>query len=420
MEAILSMKVLIVTQYFWPENFRINDLCAALSERGHDVTVLTGKPNYPDGKFFADFTAQPAKYDHYLGCDIIRVPIVSRGTGSGLKLLCNYLSFFLSASTLGLMRLRKKKFDVVFVCQLSPVTIAIPAIVYKKLFNTPIVMWVLDLWPESLESVGIVKSKKGLNYVGKLVSYIYKQCDLVLGQSKAFHEGISKYCHDQRKIRYFPSWAESIFSEGVDEINTPLICDDGVFKVLFAGNLGEAQDFNSVLKAVEILKADDLKVKVFIVGDGRQKEWLKEQIIERHLDNYICLLGRFPLEDMPAFYAAADALLVTLKDSPIFSMTIPGKVQSYMAAGKPILSMLSGEGSRVIDEGMCGLTAKSGDYRELAANIIEMSNMSRNDLAVLGENAQGYVSREFDRDILITQLEQWFLDVSKTCKGPIN
>lgn len=409
------MRILIVTQYFWPENFRINDLVDELVNRGHEVTVLTGKPNYPSGSLFPEFKAEPERFNEYKGCEVIRVPITMRGQGSGRKLVMNYVSYVVSASLIGFWKLRKKQFDVSFVYEPSPVTVCLPAIFYKKMKGVPVVFWVLDLWPETLEAIGVVKSPRILSWVGKLVRFIYNRCDLVLGQSEAFYKGIAEYCDDKNKIKYFPSWSETVFLESKNSGVNALMETDA-FKVLFAGNVGEAQDFPAILSAAEVIKAKNCNIKIFVVGDGRAFEGVKEQVQEKGLTETVILLGRFPLKDMPAFYSIADALLVTLKESKAFSMTIPGKVQTYMAAGKPILTMLSGEGSRVVDGARCGLTADSGDYNMLAENMISLSGYSSNELAELGENAKAYAQREFDRDTLISQLEHWFIDVFESAK----
>ena len=406
------MRILVVSQYFWPENFRINDLCAELVRRGHEVTVLTGNPNYPDGEVFPEFHSNPDTFNEYKGCRIVRVPMVYRGKGSSVRLLLNYLSYSLSASLVGLFKLRKLEFDVVFICQLSPVSIALPGIFYKKIYKKPVIMWVLDLWPETLEAIGVVKSKPILGLVGRLVAFIYNRCDLVLGQSKAFYDGIARYCTDKTKIKYFPSWSESVFADAVTFPVREIEKHQSVFKILFAGNIGDAQDFPAILNAATILKTKQLNAKYFIVGDGRALEWVKSEIIKQKLQNYVYLMGRHPLEAMPSFYASVDALLVTLQESPVFAMTIPGKVQSYMAAGKPILTMLTGEGSRVVAEANCGLIADSGDFEKLAQNILKMIQMPSEQLNDLGQNARNYSAKEFDRDKLITQLEQWFIEVS--------
>lgn len=401
------MNILIVSQYFWPENFRINDLCAELVKRGHEVTVLTGKPNYPEGKTFSSYQDDPAAFSAYQGCKVLRVPMVARGHGA-FMLMLNYLSYVVCASIFGAFRLRKSSFDIIFVYEPSPVTVCLPAIFIKKIKKIPVVFWVQDLWPETLEAVGVVKSQKVLNLIGRLVRYIYNHCDLVLGQSRAFYEGIAKYCNDSKKIRYFPNWAEDVSTGSnitlVDEITQY----DNTFNVLFAGNIGEAQDFPAILEAAALLKAWNFKARIFIVGDGRLQDWVKGEIAKQGLADYVFLLGRHPLEAMPDFYASVDSLLATLKKSPVFAKTIPCKVQSYMAAGKPLLTMISGEGSRIVTEAECGYIADSGDYKQLAKNIIQMSLLSGEDLSILGENARSYAKREFDRDKLITQLEIWF------------
>jgi len=399
------MRILVVTQYFWPENFRINDLCVELAKRGHEITVLTGEPNYPDGVIFDDYNITPSAYNQFQGCDIVRVPIIPRGKGSSFQLILNYISFAFSASLIGLFRLRKKKFDVVFVCQLSPATLALPAILYKKLYKIPVVMWVLDLWPESLEAVGIVKSPRLLSLVGKLVFFIYSNCDLILGQSKAFIEGIGRYCEDKSKIHYFPSWSEDIFSNNSVTKIKDISCFEDCFKIVFAGNIGDAQDFPSILKAMEILKLNKINIKLFLIGDGRKLSWVKEQVVQNGLGHHVYLLGRFPIEMMPSFYNSADALLVTLKASKIFSMTIPGKVQSYMAARKPIIAMLDGEGARVLKEAQCGSVSNSGDFNHLAQSIVTMAQLTHNEREELGFNANQFLVKEFDRAELITKLE---------------
>jgi len=406
------MRILVITQYFWPENFRINDLTSELVKRGHEVTVLTGKPNYPEGDVFPEFKDDSNRFSDYQGVEVVRVPMMTRGQGSLIKLLMNYLSYAASASTLGAFKLRKRKFDVIFVFEPSPITVGIPAVVIKKLKKVPVIFWVLDLWPETLEAVGVVKSNAALKVVGGLVSFIYNRCDLVLGQSRTFLKGIEKYCKDKSKIKYFPSWSEALFADKVTKDIESIKQYQNDFKVLFAGNIGDAQDFSSILNMVELLKSRDVNVKLFIVGDGRKLDWLKEQIQERGLQDWMFLMGRHPLESMPDFYTSADALLVTLKRNDVFSMTIPGKIQSYLTAGKPILAMLDGEGSYVIEESKSGLTCSSGDYEQLAEHIVTMSLLSKNKLDEMANNAKQYADKEFDRNKLISQLESWFQDVS--------
>jgi glycosyltransferase involved in cell wall biosynthesis len=403
------MRILVVSQYFWPENFRINDLCSEMVVKGHSVTVLTGEPNYPSGTKDGNYLLNKQKYNEFKGCKVVRVPLVARGDGK-LRLILNYISFFLFASTVGIWRLRKQKFDVIFVCQLSPVTSAIPAILYRKLYGTPVVMWVLDLWPDSLKAVGVVKSDKALLIINKLVQFIYNRCDLILGQSKSFVSEIQSNSSGVN-VDYFPSWAENVFEEKGNSTSV-FLSDDNTFDILFAGNVGEAQDFSNLLSALTILKIREVKVKFHVVGDGRYLETLKEKIFENDLGDYIKLWGRFPLEDMPKFFSSADVLFVSLKNNPTFSMTIPGKVQSYMMAEKPILASLSGDGADVILQSSCGLVSMPGDFKLLADNVESMINLSDDELKLMGGNGKAYASDHFNRSVLMSNLIDWFERVS--------
>lgn len=399
------MKILIVSQYFWPENFRINDLTQELVQRGHNVAVLTGIPNYPDGIVHKAYSKDPKAFTHFGGADVWRVPMLARGEGS-VRLLLNYLSFVLGGCLFGPWRLRGEKFDVIFVFGLSPVTLAIPAVLLGRIKRAPVVFLALDLWPETLAAVGVVRSPRILRWVGYLVSFIYQRCTLVLGQSRGFLGSIAQYCSDKEKIKYFPSWADDVFSQ-TDLVPAPEVqVKDGVFNVLFAGNIGEAQDLPSILTAAELLKYKTA-IRWLVVGDGRKAKWLREEVERRGLKDCFILLGRFPVERMPSFYAHADALLVSLKKDPLFSLTIPAKVQSYLAAGVPLLGMLDGEGASVILEAHAGLVCESGDSHGLAAAVIEMASMSPDQRRQMGLNGCAFANKEFDRNLLMSRLENF-------------
>lgn len=395
------MKVLVVSQYFWPENFRINDLVSELVERGHEVTVLTGQPNYPAGTIYPDFAANPAKYANFRGAEVLRVPLVPRGTGE-LRLLLNYISFAVTGSLYAARKLRHRKFDAIFVCQLSPPTAALPANLLRWLTGMPLVLWVLDLWPESLSAVGVTKSKVVLGAVDKLVSFIYRRCDLILVQSRAFIDRIANQAGSV-PIEYFPSWAEAVFNQGDCEPAPEVSTKEGGFNVMFAGNMGEAQDFPAILEAAERLK-EHRHIRWLIVGDGRMTQWVKDEIARRELGETVVLLGRHPVERMPSFFKHADALLVSLKDEPIFAMTIPGKVQSYLAAGIPVIAMLNGEGARVIDQAAAGMTCNAGDAGGLADSVLRMSRMSLQERKAMGQRGAKASAEQFDRDNLMNQL----------------
>lgn len=412
------MRVLVVSQYFWPETFRINDIVAELAGRGHDVTVLTGVPNYPEGTVHAGFREHPAAFSQHAGADIVRVPIVTRGKGQ-LRLAVNYASFALSGALLGAWRLRRRRFDIIFIFQVSPVTVAIPGLLLARMRGLPVMMWILDLWPESLSAVGAVQSASLLKLVGLLVNRIYRGCDLILGQSRLFAESVRQRGGPHARFEYFPAWSEAPFQadfSGVEPAPEVVPYRDGTFNVLFAGNLGDAQDFPAILDAAERLR-DRKDIRWLIVGDGRSADWLRAEIRHRGLSACVQMLGRHALERMPSFFYAADALLVSLKADPVFAMTIPGKVQAYLAAGLPIIGMLDGEGARVISEAGAGVVCASGDGAGLAAAVMQMQTLSAAERAELGARGRAYAAKEFDRMTLISRLEGWMGDLVAAAHG---
>jgi glycosyltransferase involved in cell wall biosynthesis len=397
----MRLRVLVVSQYFWPENFRINELVGELVARGDEVTVLTGRPNYPSGRLFPEFRADPAAFADYRGARVLRVPMLPRGRGS-LSLALNYLSFALSASMLGPWRLRGREFDVIFAFEPSPVTVGLPAILLRRLKHAPLVFWVLDQWPETLAAVGVVKSPRLLQWVGRLVSFIYHRCDVVLAQSRSLVPLIARYAPPQR-VAYFPNWAEVAESPESSEPAPEVPLAPGVFTIVFTGNIGESQNFLAILEAAERLRAHP-HIRWIIVGDGRMAEWVRAEVTRRGLSENFLLLGRFPPERMPSFYRTADALLVSLRPEPIFAMTVPGKLQSYLAAGMPVLAMLDGEGAQIVEEAQAGLACPSGDSAELARAVLRLAEMSRSERAAMARRAREFALREFDRDRLIDQL----------------
>lgn len=406
------MRVLIVTQYFWPEDFRINDLAAELARRGHEVVVLTGLPNYPDGRVYDEFVADERRYRNFRGVRVVRVPLIARGKG-GIRLIANYLSFAFNACLIGPWKLRGEKFDSIFAYEPSPITVGIPAALMRALKAAPMTLWVLDLWPETLRAIGAVRSPFILGCVGWLVSRIYDRCDLILAQSKSFVPQIEARCTRRtRRIEYFPSWAESIFDTQSDSHADELPPKNGKFDVMFAGNIGDAQDFPAILAAAERLR-DRPGIRWLIVGDGRAARWVAGEISRRRLQDAVLMLGRHPIERMPAFYTRADALLVTLKNEPIFAMTIPGKLQSYLVAGVPIIGMLNGEGARAIEAAGAGFACAAGDEEALARAVLAMSMMPPAERLSFGARGREYGHREFGREALIGQLEQWLATVRR-------
>lgn len=407
-----KLNILVVTQYFWPENMRVNDLVRDFIEKGHNVTVLTGLPNYPEGSVYERYRADPDSFMAYSGARVVRVPLIARGKRS-VSLVLNYLSFFTAASTAGAWKLRKDKFDVIFVYAVSPIMSAIPALVIGRLKQAPVFIWVLDLWPETLRAVGVVRNSRLLGLVGKMVSWIYNRADYLLMQSHGFFDNVKHYCTraiEPERLVYFPSWAEDDFSDASRPASTLLARDETVFTIMFAGNLGEAQDLPAVLEAAQTLKGK-ASIRWVIVGDGRMNEWLTEQVRSRQLDN-VLLLGRHPLEEIPGLFACADALLVSLKTNDVFEKTIPGKLQAYLASGKPILGMINGEAARVIDESGAGFSCASGDASALARISLELANANADDRERMGRSARSYYLANYSKTILLARLEQLFRDAT--------
>lgn len=404
------MQVLIVTQYFWPENFRINDVALGLKEKGHKVTVLTGQPNYPDGRIFPGYGCWSKMEEDYQGIRIVRSPLLPRGNGGAVRLLLNFCSFALSASIVGVLRCRSA-YDVILVFEPSPVTVGIPAVVLKKIKGAPIFFWVQDLWPESLSATGVTESRVILGLVASLVRHIYRQCDRILVQSEAFRTSIEQLGVQRDHILYLPNSAETFYQPLSLERDAPEQSRmPSGFRIIFGGNIGKAQSFETILGAAELLK-ERPDIHWIILGDGRMFSWLQEEVQKRGLDGTVHLLGRFPAEVMPRYFALADALLVTLRKQPIFSLTIPSKVQSYLACGKPIVAALSGEGARVIQDADAGLTSMPEDASALADAVLTLYHMSDEGRRAMGLRGRRYFETHFERALLLERLNGWMADI---------
>lgn len=399
------MHILIVTQYFWPENFRINDLAAGLVERGNRVTVLTGIPNYPEGHFFPGYGMFKRTREEYKGMRIVRIPIVPRGKGGALRLIINYFSYTMSACLLAPLLLRSQ-FDVIFFT-LSPLTEGIPALLLKKIKRVPIMFLVQDLWPESLSATGVITYSFVLKIVEKLMSFLYKGCDRILVQSRSFIPAIEVRGADTKRIDYFPNYAEELYSPVYVESDAPerAVIPKG-FIVMFAGNIGAAQDFPTILSAAERLKCFP-DIQWVIIGDGRMRPWVETHMRERGLEKCVHLIGRYPIETMPCFFSLADVLLVTLKNEPIFCFTVPGKVLSYMACAKPIVAAIDGEVARIMQESGSGVACAAENPEALAEAILKMHGMTDAERLQMGQKGRKYFEMNFERNRLINRLNGW-------------
>ena len=409
-------RLLIVSQYFWPENFRVNDLATGLASRGWTVTVLTGVPNYPEGQVFPDFAADRSRFATFGPVEIVRVPMSPRGRGA-LRLMLNYASFVALACTLGIWKLRGRRFEAIFMFETSPITSALPAVLLRRLKRAPLLLWVLDLWPETLGAVGVVRSPRLLALIGVLVSFIYRRCDRILVQSRGFADSIRKHAGTTASMRYLPSWTEAPQAEPMADVGDTIATLDDAFVVMFAGNIGEAQDFPAIVAAALLLR-DESRLRWAIVGSGRAEPWLRDAIRQHGLEDRIVLLGRFPPEAMPPLFARADALLVALTAQPLFALTIPGKVQSYLGAGRPILAMLDGEGARVVREAEAGLTVAAGDAAGLAGAVRTLMALPADDRAAMGHKGRRYAAATFDRETLIDRVGDWIDEAIADYRDP--
>ena len=386
------MKILLVSPHFFPEDFKCNDMAFELARRGHDVTVLSDIPNYPKGKFFDGYGIFKRRCEMVNGVKVIRALVIPRGKGGAIRLALNYMSFAFFASIIAVYLALFKRYDAVLVHETSPITVGIPAVIVKKIQRIPLYFWVLDLWPESLTAAGGINNKYIIGIFTAITRWIYRNSAKILISSKGFRHSITQKGNFGDKIIYFPNWVDSALCQK-SEFELPTLPEG--FIVMFAGNIGEAQDFDNIMRAANILKGRT-EIQFVIVGDGRKRQWVDEYILKNGLSSTVHCVGRYPLAAMPSFFERADAMLVTLKDEPIFNLTVPAKVQAYMSAGKPIIAMLNGEGAGLIEEVGCGHSVAAGDAEALADVILKLSQSDRNSLRQMGERGREYSQTHFD------------------------
>lgn len=412
-----SKKILFVCQYFYPEVFRGNDIAFHWAEEGHDVHVVTGIPNYPDGVFHKGYGLFKKRHETLVKdvqgikkfkgrVSVTRLPIVPRGNNK-IMLMLNYFSYLIVAWLYMLLHAIFHKYDRVFVQQLSPVMMSAPGVLYKRISKVPLYTWVLDLWPESLTAAGGVTNKYILGFFRHYVKQEYKHSDKILISSRSFEKSILEYGDYAKKIVYYPQWADGndgskLSAESLKSVEGVKIPDG--FKLMFAGAVGEAHGFECTMQAA-LLTKDHKDIKWIIVGDGRRLDWVRGFVKEHGLEDTVYTLGRFPAETMPWFFKQADVMLVTLNDDPLFKLYAPAKISSYMAAGKPIVAVLNGEGAEVIREADCGWSLQAGDADGFAKQAIELSQMDKTELSVKGENASKYYNEHFVKEKCLRELD---------------
>lgn len=403
----LNKHILVVSQYFYPEQFRINDICAEWVKRGYKVTVLTGIPNYPQGKYYKGYGLFKKRTEEYKGIKIIRIPIIPRGNNP-IMLALNYLSFVVSGFLWKVFT--KIQADYVFIFEVSPMTQALPGVWYAKKRNIPCYLYVQDLWPENVEIVTGISNKHLIGAIGKMVDYIYSKCNKIFTTSRSFIRSINKRGVSLEKLEYWPQYAEDFYIP-LDKKEIPEIPIDGAFNIIFAGNIGYAQGLDILPKVAELLLRKELKRKIRfnIVGDGRYKKEFIELVNRTGTNDVFNFIPKQPATRIPEFMATCDAAFLCLTDSPLFAMTIPAKLQSYMACGVPVIASADGETSRIINESNSGMCCPAGDYRKLADIIIEMSEMTEDELQNFGKNAKSYSVRNFNKIDLLNNMDKYFI-----------
>ncbi len=407
------MKVLFICQYFYPEVFRGNDIAFHWAEDGHEVHVVTGIPNYPDGEFHKGYGLFKKHHETLIqdaqgfkkfkgSIEITRLPIFPRGHNK-IMLMLNYFSYLIVAWVYMLFHAIFHKYDRVFVQQLSPVMMSAPGVLYKRIRKVPLYTWVLDLWPESLTAAGGINNKYILGFFKHYVKSQYKHSDLILTSSRSFDKSILEYGSYQDKIVYFPQWSDGYNGDIIKPENTPVIPDG--FKLMFAGAVGEAHGFECTMQAA-LLTKEYKYIKWVVVGDGRRLDWVRGFVKEQGLEETVFTLGRFPAETMPWFFKQADVMLVTLNVDPLFQLYAPAKISSYMAAAKPIVAVLNGEGAEVIREAQCGWSLSAGDAVGFAKLAIELSKMDKAILQEKGKNALEYYNGHYIKEKCLKKLDE--------------
>ena len=401
----MKKHILVIAQYFYPEHFRINDICTEWVNRGYKVTVVTGIPNYPQGKFYDGYGLFKKRKEIYNGIDIIRIPLIPRGNNS-IMLALNYLSFVVSGLLWKLFT--KIKADYVFIFEVSPMTQALPGIWYAKKMKIPCYLYVQDLWPDNVEIITGTKSKKIIGAIGKMVDYIYRESTRIFTTSESFVKSIHDRGVPLDKIEYWPQYAENFYIPIV-KMSIEEIPKDDAFNIIFAGNIGTAQGLDILPRTAEIIKTKfEKQIRFNIVGDGRYKNEFEYMVNSMGVDDMFNFIQKQPATRIPEFMAASDAAFISLTDSPLFAMTIPAKLQSYMACGIPIIASAAGETAKIIKESNSGLCGRPGNAEELAENIIQLSRKSTEELGQLGENARKYYDCHFNKIILLDKMDNHF------------
>jgi glycosyltransferase involved in cell wall biosynthesis len=397
----MNKHILVVTQYYYPENFRINDITKEWIKRGYKVTVVTGIPNYPKGRFFKGYGYFKKRRENIDGIHVIRVPIIPRFSNP-ITLALNYLSFvffgwFWSKFT-------RIKADLVFNFEVSPMTQALPAIWYARRRRIPSIIYVQDLWPENLQIVGGINNRFIIRRVDKMVDKIYKNATKILVTSESFRDSIINRGVDEKKCAVWYQYAEDFYKplkHTYRNTNEPL-------KIVFTGNIGEAQGLDILPKVATKLKENGYGNRVIftIVGDGRNKQNLINEINQSSVTDMFVFVNAQPAIEIPKILAESDVAFLSFANNELFKKTIPAKLQSYMACGMPILAVADGESKRIINDSRCGYVSRPDDLEELYSNIISFFDLAKDDILLMSKNSIKYYHENFNKDKLLNFFDE--------------
>ena len=400
--------ILVISQYFHPETFRVNDMACEWVKRGYKVTVLTGIPNYPMGKYFEGYDKRHRTRETWNGVNIIRIPLTARGNSSS-KILnacgmaANYFSFVKS----GKKWVKSKEaadlhVDIVFMFEVSPMTQALIGVWYGKRYNVPTFLYVQDLWPENVETVTGIHNKAIIGPIDRMVDKIYRETGTIFTTSPSFVEAIvnRKVPVDRNKVHYWPQYAEEFYKpmdpvevDGIDRT-------DGSYKIAFTGNIGTVQGLDVLPKTAKLLKEE--AVRFVIVGDGRYQPEFERQIDELGVRDKFIMIPRVSAERVPEILSNVEAGFISFNKTPLWENTIPAKLQSYMACGKAIIASASGETERVITEAGCGVCCEIGNAEALVDGI---RTMMKSDSTEMGRRARQYFEEKFDKKKLMDEMD---------------
>lgn len=396
----MKKNILVVTQNFYPEVFGINDIVQDLVNKGFKVDVLTGLPNYPQGKFYDGYGIFKRGDKYYKGARLYRCTVFPRLRNSKLGICLNYATFPLFA-TLKSIQLVFKKYDKVLVYEPSPIFQCIPALIIAWFKRCEKLIYVLDIWPDSVYSVVDIQNKLFKRMLKWYSARTYRKFDKLLVTSRGFKPQLVDQKVDEKKIIYLPQWTPKNDKSIENKELTKHNCD--TFNIVFTGNIGIPQNLGILVDTALILK-NYKDIRWIIVGDGDYLPTLKKLVAEKHLEDVVIFTGRKPYNDIPLYYDIAHGLVATLKDIDLFSKIVPAKIQAYMTAGKPILCSINGEGASIIEEAGCGLVSKAGDVQGLVDNVIEIYNMSPQTRKSVGIKGIEYSNKHFNREILLKRL----------------